>query len=264
MGFSKMTVVPSYGNRSAVLTWDFWPTPADHYFLVERSWDGQTNWEPLNQQDDPRGDRAILQYVDTGLTPGGLSRTAHYRLSATGVDQALGNGETSSCFSLFNGIPPNQFGVVRGILNAETRNMRSGNGSELVVLIPRIFGTRCSCTDPETGQELGTSVCPTCMGTGYVGGFQSRIRTFGRFLNATNVKTSYQDKLGVRDTQEQLLRLLAYPVLRRGNIIIQEQLDDRYVVEETELHRFRNIYPVTQHARVRLLSRDNPVYHFKL
>jgi hypothetical protein len=143
----------------------------------------------------------------------------------------------------------------------QIRMYNAGNGISVVILKQKIGGTVCkACVDVDTRQHQGSTLCDKCYGTGIEGGFDEPVITFVEMQGQQKtIKYDNQGRGSDDDTQVQI-RVVAYPEMRRGDIIVNPRTDHRYIVNGFDTYEFKGIVPFVYHLKCELLTREDIKY----
>jgi hypothetical protein len=247
-----ITVSPSYGKNTALIRWRPDATVAHGNFIVQKSNDGITApWVTIGS------DFGLTEFVDTSFLVPNKHTQIHYRV----IVQANGKRYDSQSVATFSKLRRNEFGLLHRMLSLENLRMNAArNGIEVVLLKQRISGPPCDCVDPDTKQELGTTLCEDCYGTGVKGGYYDPIYTYAEILTIDNniqYDTSGKD---VTDSTPVTFHIIAYPELRKGDLIVKKDTDERFIVNDVNPFMFRGVVPFTYQVNAELLHRDHVRY----
>lgn len=145
----------------------------------------------------------------------------------------------------------------RKILRDQYISLRHLSGISVKILKRKHFGVRCTvCSDPLTEHVLVTK-CATCYGTGWVGGFYTPIPAFAKIAPAATAEDS--SEVGNTTLRRSTLQFIAYPKLEKGDIIVEDSLQSRWLVDQVnplEVHRTT----VLQMAAINELARSSVEY----
>jgi len=137
-----------------------------------------------------------------------------------------------------------------------------GLGTKGYLLKRRWWGPRCrECTDFNTGQVV-SSECDACYGTGIEGGYYDPIEFWTR-QNTNSRKMEMQVSQGHVDVEVQHSRFIAYPFLTGGDVWVNADSDQRYVLGEglpIQLAAQIRNKPLIQIADMGLVSGSDIIY----
>jgi hypothetical protein len=252
--FLDVKVQPIYGNFRALITWKVAPELAGGQFIVLKSPDGVNDWKPVTSG------VGISDAIDDNLVSQGKLLEQYYKVLVSHRDQA----HESPPIGTFGTVRRDEFGAARMIMIQEFQVMR--RFTKLLLCKLRVHAPICSlCGDAETGQSIGTSLCETCFATTKEGGFFPPVVTYGRFLTVSPMtKEDSQEGTGSTDPSNQTLRMLAFPLLRKEDMLIDPGADRRYLVETTEYDYFGGKIPVVANVRTVLLAARDVRYKFPI
>lgn len=251
--FTQVRVVPAYGNNEVAVLWKTVPELAAAKFFIYRSDDGVTGWVQIAQMDGG------TQFIDR-LIPRGNQTDTYYKV----VLQAPGVREDSDIVATFGTVPRREFGMAAVILRDEFTILRLCLPIKIARL--RQGGTRClKCSDKQTGQKLATTLCVSCYGTGFAGGFFAPVDSFMRKLDISQKAVAAKpDGSGTLDMQGVKMRTLALPLLEKEDMVIEPDADRRYLVDTVDVHYVNGRFPVLQETTLTLLPRTDVRYKFPL
>lgn len=256
--FVSISVIPSYGDHLATLSWNVTPEFSEARFFVYRSDDGVTNWKLLT----PQGLTNTTLYCDCDLVVENQLDRVHYKVTAT----KDGKRYDSHSIGFFDDLTRREYGTVRKILSMEHKRMDAGkNGISVLLFKRKRYGELCSCVDPDTHQSLGSSKCTKCYGVKYVGGYHCPVNIFMEQLKRSPRQLKANEEgLGANDQIVMQIRALSYPELTSGDVIVNTSTDERWFVEVvSETHYFKGVIPIVSDSQVTLIRRDHIVYKLK-
>ena len=159
-------------------------------------------------------------------------------------------------------LPRAKYLIWRKMVNDQELLLRKMNGVEVSVLKLRHWGERCaSCRDKKTG-HIVVKNCLVCYGTGFTGGYFAPIRTLCHFKPAP-VGTDMRPDTSVPEIVTTNGYMLAYPLVKRGDILVERSVNIRWevtVTQETEI--FRNA--VHQDITLSRLPDAHIIYKFSV
>lgn len=189
-----------------------------------------------------------------------LQRNIFYRVQVT-PPSGRANLVISAAVSVEPGLDKNARLLKRKILRDESVAFKRLNGIELMVLKKLHWGYRCTnCFDPVTKDVL-LEHCPICYGTGFVDGFSTPIKIYGRI--APQPVQAQISPHGMLETQHTRLTVLDYPELETGDIVVDLRRNDRYVVNSVTPTTLKTVV-VHQVASISLLAKDAVEYEIKV
>ena len=252
--FLDLRVQPVYGDFRALLVWTTIPDVAGGLFNIYKSFDGVNDWKLIATG------AGIDSAIDTEFLSQGKLSEQYYKVT---VDSS-GVTYESAIVGTFGAVHREEFGGARMLMQQEYQIHRRFDS--LVLCKLRIHAPVCHlCGDPETGQLSGLSLCPNCYATGKDGGFFPPVATYGRFMTTTSsIQKDSQDGTGTTDPSESVVRLVAYPLLRKTDMLVNKSADRRYLVEEADYTYFGGKIPVVAMVKVRLLNATDIRYKFPI
>ena len=72
--------------------------------------------------------------------------------------------------------------------------------------------------------------------------------------------TDYKEGTGSVDDRQVKARVLAFPLLKREDLIVHPATDNRYGVNDLEVFYFKGLVPIAINVNMELLSRDDARY----
>jgi len=247
--FRELKVLPSYGKHSALITWEVDTEYRDGFFTVLRSKD-ETEWETIFTGN------AETQYVDHDFVI--RNRLANFFYQITVQKKTVTH--KSDVVATFGPVSRECFGTANVILQDWGKKIQQGTAVKIFKQLA--YNPPCpACTDADTGQKIGTTLCKVCFATGYEGGFGEAIDSW--MLKASEparATIDMEDGMGTRDAQICQVRMLAYPTLRRGDMIVDVGRDDRYLVGASTPFSVFGKLPILYDTQMELLRRNDIRY----
>lgn len=243
-----LSVVPSYGKHQATLVWNA-DGMAGAIFHVFKSPDGVAWYELATVS-------GVDTYIDDTFSVESKLIDIHYKVIAE-LDGSKIESDTIGVFGTTN---RKDFGIANRVMQEWAKVLRTK--TEIKIYKQLIYNNPCPvCVDPDTDQAVGTTLCDSCFGTRYDKGFASPISSF-MWLPKTPalVSVSSQDGNGVSDPQQYRARLLAYPPLRQGDMIVDPRSDDRWLVNNISQFSVAAQITVLIDANLSLLRRSDIRY----
>lgn len=243
-GFLDITVRPLYGQFRALITWKVEPSMESATFQILKSHDGVNDWKEIGTV--VAGDH----FVDDNLLNQGKLLEQYYRLIGTKLERRM----ESVPVGTFGTVSRQEFGAARQIMELEYMALRKFTKVHLFKL--RVFAPPCPlCVDKDTEQAVGTGLCPQCYGTQKDKGYEEPVVTYMRIMNISPiVKMDSADGTGATDPSLQTARLLAFPLLRKEDLLIHKEADRRYLVNEVDVSYLGGKIPVIAMAKLTLLT----------
>ncbi len=247
---TELTVLPNYGRNSGLITWKLEGSPSVFNAVVFRSPDGINGWQELGQTKQ-------TVFEDTNLFPGNKYLEHYYQVKV----QFQGRVHSSAIVSTFGATSRKEFAVARKILSMEMFQLRQ---HQRVLILKQKVGTKCpKCYEPESDSFNGTTLCETCYGTTYDGGYWPGIQSFLRLLTVSpQVKNDDTAGHGSTDPRMVQARMLVYPQLVKDDVIVYKEADRRYAVESCDIAYLNGKIPVSCNVTMELLPRTEMAYKF--
>lgn len=142
-----------------------------------------------------------------------------------------GNGDvfTSQAVSAGTNWERYDWTLAREIIRKESLLLAKRTGTDGFLLKRRVFGDRCSCTDPETLRTVDPD-CDQCFGTGILGGYYDPIRYPVSMNPVQRIKKLNQDT-GLQSQIIETVRALAHPRPSQNDVWVHRFTDQRYIVQ---------------------------------
>ena len=209
-------------------------------------------------------------YVPDPLLPEPTARAGPYETGAfwltvrVPVEAKPGRSAVSSTIGTFGTISRMEFGASRRIMELEYEAMRCFTKVHLFKL--RVFAPPCPiCVDPDTEQAVGCATCLNCYGTQKDKGYADPVVTYMRIMTISpTVQASSADGTGSTDPSVQVARLLAFPLLRKGDMLVHKEADRRYLVNDVDYSYMGGKVPVIAMANLSLLQSKDVRYKLLL
>ncbi len=252
--FQQVKVQPIYGKYRALITWKVNPELAAGSFVVFKSADGVNDWQEVAKG------QGLEEAVDDNLISQGKLIEHYYKVRVTKDGKTFDSVPVGT----FGEIRRDLFGAARVLMNTEYDVLRRFTRFLLCKL--KVNAPPCPvCVDDETGQAVGTSLCESCYTTRKLGGFYPPIATFGRVLSTTpQAQMDSQDSTGTSDPTRSKIRMIAFPRLRKDDLLVNPSADRRYLVEDVEYSDLGGAVPVIATVSTVLLVAKDIRYKFPL
>jgi hypothetical protein len=268
--FVDIVVQPSYGPNRAIIRWMLLEGYEEGEVFVYKSKDGVRPWELLNDVPVPAAEGF---FEDTELVALNKINVFHYRVLLV----FKGKEFDSPIISMYDKLTRREYAGARKILNQEYKRMKSGNGVQVFLYKPLVSGEPCSQSDPDTKQQFNPDCVDLdpdtglpdqdkdCFGQLFVGGFNPPTQTWMEFMKVGPIIiTDYKDGTGSVDERMVKARILAFPILKRSDMIVHPATDNRYGIKDVEVFYFKGIVPVAMNLNMELLSRDDARYRMPI
>ena len=134
------------------------------------------------------------------------------------------------------------------------------SGRKLWIYPKRTFGQRCGCFDPVTSRKLRSS-CTTCYDTGWVGGYEAPVETYG--LVVTPNEQVAHTPIGNAEVENTTILLPNYPEIAQGWIIVEaENIRWRVGDTVTKVRKARSL--IRQQAQIHRVPKGDVEYSLPL
>ena len=230
----------------------------DGEFFVYRSYFNNNDWVLMT----PSPIRGRSSWSDTTLDYDNQFTQPYYRIAL----RHKGVIYDSPVIRASDKLTPAEFRHVRRMMNVEQKGMDKGrNGIRVLLYAPLLEGTPASGVDPDTGQQFNlgnTDPAKDCFGQQFVGGFSPPVITWVKFSAMGALQIQDMKEGESTDVNRDITaRMLAYPEMTRGDLIVHPETDNRYAVGGTiEGFFFRGTIPVAYNVKLQLLQRSDPRY----
>lgn len=201
-----------------------------------------------------------VYYLEDRATP---TWDSEYSLSASySVVLQDGDGKTYTSHTITHddGWNHKDWLLAREIVRKEVLLQKKKAGTRGWLLKRRWFGDACPlCLNTVTGEST-KSHCPSCYGTGIVGGYYPP-HEYWVLMNATSRMQKLTADQGVITVNDENVRGLAYPVIEPNDIWVNGQTGDRMRIMENvaAVARHRGV-DIVVNAKVLLLPTSSAVY----
>lgn len=247
--FQRVIVTPHWGTNTVVVQWT---VPTDFFqgnFIVFRSRDGITSFEQIAAGHG-------LDHVVDVVVPMDRISEFFYRITL----QYKGKRYDSDVVSTYGEVPRVEFGMSHQIMKLEHLRMRRCHA--IKIFRQKLSGEICTvCTDPDTEQRVGTSLCVLCFGTGILGGFEPAVDSNMLIVTKSPVVLrDAPDGTGTTDPNQETARMLPYPPLRKNDLVVQPKNDQRWLVQSLTPYYVNDNVPVVYDAILQVLRRNDVRY----
>lgn len=256
--FTSVLVYPSHGDRECVVTWETIPEWDGAKFFVYRSDTGAKPWTNLT----PNGILGGGEFADSEFYLEDRLEARYYSIYAELGAELYAR---SADIGLFDQLPRQQYNLMRAMVHREIKDRRRGNGIKVWHYIPLTSGEPNPKYDADTGQLVSSCPDDISFGLPFIGGYGEPIQTWMKILSDDPYKEEDKPDGSKKETVTQTVRLLAWPMPRRGNLIVHPPTGDYYVVDSVvKPFRFRGIAPIAYHTRLLKLRRTDPRYKVRV
>jgi len=251
--FIDVAVSPTYGHLTARIIWRVLPGYEKGVFFILKSPNGVTNWRQIGFVN------ARTDFEDKDLLPVGKFIETYYKVVLQwGTEQFA-----SDPIGTFGKLTREEFCAARYILSLESRVMKQFTR---VAAFQIASSKPCPfCTDPDTNQKIGISLCEHCYSTGHDGGYRPGMWTYMRLLQeAPRAKVDSPDGAGTSEPTNYKVHMLAFPGLSKDDLLVDPATDRRYLVDLTTVSMFKGKIPIVMTADLQLLRRNDIRYKLPL
>ncbi len=260
--FRNIRIMPTHGDRSAVITWSIAEGVLHGQVFVAYSPTG------LPKTWTVKGDSVASEvgmFHDTDLVLNSSSETGYYQLQ---LRNSLGR-TLSEKVGIIGDLTPLEYGMVRSIMHREFTEMRATNGYPVWHCIPKSSGPLAPNVDPDTLQI----VSPECAdaedpsyGMLYQGGFHPPILTWIRpGVVKRGSKKDPADGYGWQEANRTQARMMAYPAPSCEHMIVDPATDRRYLVgQDVNPFLLRGVMPVAYEVELHELATNDARYRFPI
>lgn len=251
--FVSVSVQPAYGQHTAVVMWNLLPGYNAGNIFVYRSRTGNRDWE-LATEDPVVGG----SYSDTGVRGTDQFEPLFYRLLLEHEGQEF----DSPVIAPYGRLNRDEYKAVRRIMNVEFDIMTRGRqGLQMWLFTPLRTGQVAASVDAQTGQQFHVET-EESYGEKFVGGFSAPIMTWVKLSGVGPLqRQDTPDGENTEVKQDTQARVLSYPTVRRGDLLVHPETDTRYSIDDTvHTYLFRGIIPVAHDVKLIRLPRRDPRY----
>ena len=256
--FTSVLVYPSHGDRECVVTWETTHEWVGAKFFVYRSDTGGAPWTNLT----PNGIQGVNEFADAEFYLEERLEARYYSIYAEMGTELYAR---SADIGLFEQLSRKQYNLMRAMVHREIKDRRRGNGIKVWHCIPLTAGEPNPKYDTDTGQLISSCPDDVSFGLPFIGGYGEPVQTWMKILSDDPYKEEDKPDGAKKETVTQTVRLLAWPMPRRGNLIVHPPTGDYYVVDSVvKPFRFRGIAPIAYHTRLLKLRRTDPRYRVRV
>ena len=277
--FDNFRILPAYGPNTARIIWSV-SSPIFNKnsctIKFQKSKDGYTDWFDLDMIDPINNTPITIDdgvYLDKKL--GRYNQTVEWHYRAIVTENKSGKVHQTSAITYRHNLTDLEFGTIREILSLEYNNpdtiwmflLRPTT----VKNDPMNLENLSSVINPLTGQVIGRATDEEGFGKTY-GNATSEIKAFSKpILVQLTIKQNSYKQLdlegghGSYDNTEAIISSFNYPKFIKGDLLIDPINDQRYLFDQvTAVSEFKGIIPLTFQGKMTLLSRNDPMYNYKL
>ena len=133
-------------------------------------------------------------------------------------------------------------------------------GRRIWILPVKVFGQHCKCYDPVMRRKVRSN-CVTCYDTGWVGGYDSPVETYGLIIQPDDILT--KTNFGDVQIKNGYVNLPNYPIVEDGFIIVDPD-NNRWKIMSPVKRVKKYGAVVRQEAPVQLITKDDICYSINL
>lgn len=224
-------VVRSFNLDHLDIFWEIAPVPGQEIlaydFYVLRSESAMGPWDVLG---GPFQDVYRFRDVQANLLH--KYRNLFYKVRVVHVP----TGETKEFGPTAHNLPEPDL-IAADIIRQEDLLFREFTGRRCWLFPVRTFGPHCVCYDPYTGRRSKNN-CPSCFGTGWLGGFLSPIECWVQI--EPNVKALQTTALQSQIPSDTVGTMISFPPVKPKDILIESE-NKRWKVDHVrETQRLRS------------------------
>lgn len=258
--FRNIRILPTHGDRSAVVTWSLAEGTPDGDVYVAFSVTG------LPESWTVQGDKVASEvgmFHDTNFVLKESGDTGYYQLLLRNID----GDSLSEKVGIIGDLTPMEYGMVRGIIHREFTEMRVANGYPVWHCIPKSSGPLADNVDPDT-QQIISPECANAENPSYGlphrGGFHPPLLTWIRpGVVKRGSRTPPEDGYGWQTGDTTQARMMAYPSPACEHMIVDAVTDRRYLVGQgITPFLLRGIMPVAYEVELSALVTTDARYRF--
>lgn len=117
----------------------------------------------------------------------------------------------------------------KNILWQTEKRLKAGAGTEGYLLKRRLYGATCTCVDRQTG-ECRDAECPTCYGTGIVGGYFDPYPCFYVEFTKKSFRSHVSDTGTQHDGVVENCRMINMPTVHSYDVWVDRGSDSRWII----------------------------------
>lgn len=246
-------IVADYGlDTGAYIQWFLdltFPGPDPWLFSVMWSHTQAGPWEEI-------GTTANNFYFDTSHKNYGKYTDSYYK-----VVLYDGNGELyeSAVVSIFGILNRHDYLLVREMIRREYLLLQRYTGKRGWLFKRYSIGTPCSrCLDYDL-EQVKSSKCYVCNGTGLVGGYSQPIETYIA-VSGDQKFPQFMDNINQVDPSEIQGRTVAYPDINVGDFWVEADTNLRYTINKVQNAATLRGVPLISNVVLRAAPSTDPIY----
>lgn len=250
--FKSVKVRPHWGFNQVVVTWEVPKELFQGNFIVMRSVDGITGFTEV------ASGRGIDHFVDKVVGKDRITEfyyriTLQHKGARYDSDVVFTGGEAGRTI----------FGMAHQIMKLEHLRMRRCHSVK--IYRQKLSGEICPvCTDADTEQRIGASVCEQCFGTGILGGYEEPVDSHMLIVSYSAIELKDNASgAGTDDPSEENARILPYPPLRKNDMLVHPDMDKRWLVNTLTPYYVSDTVPVLYDAVLMMMRRNDIRYKVK-
>jgi len=249
---TRLHVFPDYSD-GFVFSWEIngsFNVRPPWIFHVEESSSPAGPWEDIS---GPVVDRFYFKDKRHGLI--NKSAVLYFRVVLNVGDETY----FSSVLQPYGDLGKKDFLIAREVMRREVLHMKGMAGTAGRLFIRNTFGPSCTkCVDPIT-HEIRDSDCPVCMGTRKLNPYSGPFDAWMSFSQDANHEMQ-DDGLGTFEHKVFEVRLVANPVVKKNDIIVDTATDKRYYVNKATVAAEIRRIPLVQVLVVKEAPISDKIY----
>lgn len=271
--FKSITISPSFGLNTANITWELdnvLINSKTYSLSIQKSKDGYTDWFDLEMTDPITGYETTVDdklYIDSDLKHPNQSIEWHYKIILK--NKVTGDTLTSNPTTYRHSLTPLEFGTISAILRNE---FLSPDNIPMLLYRPLTNSSNPLATNKisqsiniMTGQVMGTAVDNVGFGKTYISGYSLPIVVYITIMQKNILTKDLSSGHGSVDNELVAMKSFAYPILHKGDLIIDAITDKRYLFDSIiKINEFNGLIPITVEGSMTQLSRNDIQYKFPI
>jgi hypothetical protein len=213
------------------------PEESEARFYIDTARSGGP-WTCLNP-DSPVTDSCFFEDPTRYLYA--MEPNLYYRVRVE-IVPTEGSSSSDETFQTFTSLPEQANGVMRRenlliakeIVKKEYLRLKKKGGRQGFLLKRKEWGTKCPvCRDFDT-EGIVDGSCPTCFGTGIVGGYYPGIEYWLETTPAKRDQKISEQGLGTVNYQQISARAVAYPWVSSMDLWVDSRSNERYIIRSIQ------------------------------